>query len=336
MHLAFPETSSRTLYAAPIIFDRNASQVPAVVRVADIAWCAAGLSGHYRGSCVCPPTSVYSIPLELVDFVGGWDTGPEAIGEDLHMYLKCFFALNGNLIVRPVTCPVSQTNITGSGTGIVDGVQARYRQALRHMWGSLDSGYALAQLKQVWRRKYVANKLFWPLHFHHKKAELNKMNSYATWILLPAPNWLNIFFLFHRLFEAHFMPAHLFILAATTLFYRYLTPTCLSPVTWIFLLTDRLSFTAFLATLSFFYSYQRYYDLAAELRRTEAAGPDPAHHTRCHSTIKFWRNILDCIWLPIVAPLYGSLPAIHAQLMHFWTIDLVYVVSNKATKAKTG
>ncbi len=112
MHLAHTETASTTLYAVPIIFDRNAHSVPAIVRVADIMWGAASVSGLYRGSTIAPPTSVYSLPLTLVDRVGGWDCDSEAIGEDLHMYLKCFFALNGNLTVRTIMSPVSSTNVT--------------------------------------------------------------------------------------------------------------------------------------------------------------------------------------------------------------------------------
>lgn len=102
MHLSYSETALTTIYSAPIIFDRNAHSVPAVVRVADILWGAAGMSGLYPKSSISPPTSVYSLPLDLVDRVGGWDCGSEAIGEDLHMYIKCFFALNGNLTSRVI------------------------------------------------------------------------------------------------------------------------------------------------------------------------------------------------------------------------------------------
>jgi len=47
-----------------------------------------------------------------------------------------------------------------------------------------------------------------------------------------------------------------------------------------------------------------------------------------------WKNVLGCVWIPLVAPLYDSIPAFHAQLPHFWTIDLVYVVSNKTVRGK--
>lgn len=169
MHVAHPRTATTTLYSAPIIFDRNAHNVPAIVRVADIMWSAAGMSGLHEGSYVAPPTSVYSLPLELVDRVGGWDCDSEAIGEDLHMYLKCFFALNGNLTVRTVLSPVSQTNVTGGGRdkglrGIGMDMRARYKQALRHMWGALDTGYALRKMAEVWRERKHTSRAFRPLH----------------------------------------------------------------------------------------------------------------------------------------------------------------------------
>jgi hypothetical protein len=72
IYLIYPETAPTTLYSVPIIFDRNAHLVPAVVRVADILWAAAGISGLHTSSTLGPPTSVYSLPLRLVDKVGGW------------------------------------------------------------------------------------------------------------------------------------------------------------------------------------------------------------------------------------------------------------------------
>jgi hypothetical protein len=48
MHSAYPETAERTIYVPPIIFDRNAHLVPRLVRVADLLWAGAGLSGIMR------------------------------------------------------------------------------------------------------------------------------------------------------------------------------------------------------------------------------------------------------------------------------------------------
>ncbi|KUJ14343.1 uncharacterized protein LY89DRAFT_136225 [Mollisia scopiformis] len=288
MHFAYSETASTTLYSTPIIFDRNAHLVPGVVR-SDVVWSAAGLSG--LGSTICPPTSVYSVPLELVDRVGGWDTGPDSIGEDLHMYLKCFFALNGNLTTRSVKSPVSQTNITTSaGQGLLGqlhGVDARYRQALRHMWGSLDSGYALKQAMEVWRRRRQTQQVCQPLHlttsskmrsntsFDWQKEILRSDDSVMR-VKIEPPNWFNIFLLFHRLFEAHFMPAHISILVVASTLYRALTPQeeDTFSIAWTFVATDILRAIGLLTLLVFFYSYQQYHHLALEARRNEmiAAG----------------------------------------------------------------
>jgi hypothetical protein len=338
MHLSSPDTCSATLYAAPIIFDRNAHRVAAIVRVADVAWCAAGISGQYKGSIICPPTSVYSVSLELADRVGGWDAGSEAIGEDLHMYLKCFFALNGNLLVRPVTCPVSQTNIIGVGDSSLEGVKARYRQALRHMWGSLDSGYALRQIAKLWRRRNATKEVVWPLHFTEKDKTQNWENGSV--VMVQSPDWINIFFLFHRLFEAHFMPAHISIIVLTTSFYRYLsgfTNTASSnTIDLIFSTTDILSLLGFLSILFFFYSYQKYHTLSLQIRKREmvTAGLADDMEKGDGFSERSWGNALDCVWIPFVAPLYGSLPAIQAQLGHFWTREFVYVVSNKPVRGK--
>jgi len=144
------------MYVPPIIFDRNAHQVPCLVRVADVLWAAAGLSGHYQSSSICPPTSVYSLALSLVDRAGGWDAGEDAIGEDLHMYIKCFFALNGNLTTRSIFSPASHSNVHSDGEGIrgfYEDIMARYKQALRHMWGALDSGFVLRSVSNMFGRK---------------------------------------------------------------------------------------------------------------------------------------------------------------------------------------
>ena len=131
---------------SPIVFDRNSHQVPLLVRTADIVWAGAGISTMYDQSSVCVPTSVYSIPLGLVKRAGGWDTDSTAIREDMHMYLKCFFALSGGLRSKVIYAAASQCNVCSGEAGIrgyLGTLRARQQQALRHMWGMLDTGYAI-------------------------------------------------------------------------------------------------------------------------------------------------------------------------------------------------
>ncbi|KAK5708560.1 hypothetical protein LTR17_020593 [Elasticomyces elasticus] len=140
------EERAATFYVSPIVFDRNSHQVPLLVRTADVVWSGAGISTMYAGSSVCIPTSVYSVPLRLVERTQGWDTGYTAIGEDMHMYLKCFFAVSGRLRSKVIYTAASQCNVCSGDLGIrgyAGTVAARYQQALRHMWGMLDTGYAL-------------------------------------------------------------------------------------------------------------------------------------------------------------------------------------------------
>lgn len=115
-------------------------------------WAGAGISTMYRGSKVIIPTSVYSMSLALAERVGGWDTGPEAIGEDMHMFIKCFFKMSGNLEVQPIYAAASQFNVSSEYAGIrgyFGSLGARYQQASRHMWGALDSGFAVRECTRM-------------------------------------------------------------------------------------------------------------------------------------------------------------------------------------------
>ena len=151
-HFDHPDNNRTTIYVSSLVFDRNLHKVPLLVRIGDVIWAGAGISSLYRGSRVCLPTSVYSLPMDLVEHVGGWDTGPEAIGEDMHMYLKCFFALSGNLSAEIVYAPASQCDISSNFMGIMGYLkclQSRYGQAFRHMWGSLDTGFAIRKFVEM-------------------------------------------------------------------------------------------------------------------------------------------------------------------------------------------
>ncbi|SPN97583.1 uncharacterized protein DNG_01095 [Cephalotrichum gorgonifer] len=352
MHNAYPETATTTLYSAPIIFDRNAHNVPAIVRVADILWCAAGLSGLYSGSTVAPPTSVYSLTLELIDRVGGWDCGSEAIGEDLHMYLKCFFALNGNLTSRTVLSPVSQSNVTGGGkdgvVGIYMDMTARYKQALRHMWGALDTGFALRQLVVCLRERKHTTRVFRPLHrsigdasdsyIPEKDLEADAEGgifSDVTQHTLDSIHWERLIYLFHRLFEAHFLPVQMTILVFASTIYSFLTKDHpdIHNLNWIFSVCNILRAVGFMEVVVYLALYEGFHRICVKAREQEMTEAGLAEGMRfSHRSLK--KNVVDYIMAPLVAPLYGSIPCAQAQICHFWTLDLVYAVSKKVTRRR--
>lgn len=354
MHRSFPETASTTLYGAPIIFDRNANSVPAIVRVADILWSAAGMSCLYLGSTIAPPTSVYSVPLLLADRVGGWDGDSEAIGEDMHMYLKCFFALNGNLTVRTVLSPVSQSNVKGDGgkglRELYNDVAARYKQALRHMWGCLDSGYCMRKFVELWQERKHTSRAFRPLHvalnnpsdtyipqvdcLSPEQAVESGIFSDVTTDTLKEPNWERLFYLAHRMFEAHFLPVQMTILVISTTLYLWLTegndPHGLS---WVFTVCNVLRTGGFMLIAFYLFLYESFHRLNAAAREREMNSAGLAKGMAfSHRDIK--KHFIDYVMVPLVAPLYGAIPGAHAQVFHFWTVDLVYTVSKKVTRQR--
>jgi len=58
-----------------------------------------GISGIYPNSTIKIPTSAYSISMALATKVGFWDAGPQAIGEDMHMFIKALFDTKGHVCI---------------------------------------------------------------------------------------------------------------------------------------------------------------------------------------------------------------------------------------------
>ncbi|KAJ2891390.1 hypothetical protein MKZ38_000510 [Zalerion maritima] len=342
MHYSYPETANTTLYAVPIVFDRNAQNVPAMVRVADILWAAAGMSGLYRGSTIAPPTSAYSLSLQLVDRVCGWDCDAEAIGEDLHMYLKCFFALNGNLTVRTILSPVSQCNVTGgNGKGLkalYADIRARYKQAQRHMWGSLDTGYVLRKFVEIWQERGQTARAFRPLHqsLKHEDNYLpHGMFVDAIHDDLKTINYERVLYLFHRLFEAHFLPTHMTILILSSTLLIWATEGNSDPhhITWIFDLCNLLRIAGLAQVALYLYLYESFHRICVTTREKQMndAGLSDG---MCFAHRSLRHNLVDYFMAPLAAPIYGSIPCAQAQVCHFWTLDLVYAVSKKAVRQR--
>lgn len=373
LHLENPDTNDTTIYVPPLVFDRNLHHVPLPVRTADLMWAGAGISSLYTGSSVCIPTSVYSLPMTLVESVGGWDTDPGAIGEDMHMYLKCFFALSGNINVQIVYAAASSCNVSSDAHGLrgyVDGLNARYRQALRHMWGSLDTGYAIRQMVDVVQRhqrasiaradlplsapKYVCDTLklvckglltacssnwtaFYTSTGLHKSLT-PKLAETGPVQMKPIHKW-NVFTLFLRLFEAHFLPIHLATILTTSSIFTFFYPSFLIPDV-LYLALDfsgwcRLA--GWLLMLVYFYRYEHYHQLCVGLRQEEMRKAGLLEEMREQdgfSTNVFQLiGFMEAALFPLGGFIFGAIPALQAVLSHLFTDRLTYVVSLKPQSA---
>ncbi len=88
------------------------------------------------------PMSSYSLSLRLLDTSGYWDS--DVIADEWHMFVKAFFARNGEVKVERVFLPfLAQAT---SGVNTMDVIRNRYLQTLRHAWGVKEVGYTIAKM----------------------------------------------------------------------------------------------------------------------------------------------------------------------------------------------
>ena len=331
-------------------------------------WAGAGLSNMYNRAAVCIPTSVYSLPMTLAERVGGWDTGPDAIGEDMHMYLKCFFALSGNLKVKIIYVAASQCNVSSNLDGLsgfVDGLRARYKQALRHMWGAVDTGYAIRQAIEMLRRRYKKHEVLFRQRTDLEDIVLRTRDVVLTVLsAVCSLNWsaasgdagmrkpviprsiirtgesptpihtLNVCIVFHRLFEAHFLPLHLvLILTAATVYTNIGGDLIPREIDLALYFCGICRLVGWALIVTFFFRYETYHRLCVELRREDmrrAGMKDEAAEEENFNTRVFqWFGLFEAGIFPLGGFLYGAIPALQAVISHLFTDRLTYHVSLK-------
>ncbi|KAJ8099163.1 hypothetical protein POJ06DRAFT_129559 [Lipomyces tetrasporus] len=371
-------TATFTMFVPPIVFDRNARNISPIVRCADILWSAAGIAGLYETSQIRPPTSVYSVTMTLARYVDFWDTGPEAIGEDLHMYLKCFFRTRGRLNTVPVYSPASHCNVEhGDATPSMNIAQrwflsseARFKQACRHMWGILDSGYAIRHTIGLITGRHDTAESFeyveqdFLAQDEELSLDLPEKAIYTSASVSPSPPpldsagqvpWKRVLILLHRLYEAHFLPVHYFIdvLACSLIPMAATVPTS-SLLSTVLVYTNHLRKAAAFSVILQMVLYERVHTTALQLRlqSIQTTLSSPSSHIASKSSDKSaeivrqslkqvdisrrgkWINCLDYVLFPIAGTFFGAVPAIKAQILQFWGTSFVYEVSRKPTRSQ--
>jgi len=81
--------------------------------------------------------------MDLCNAVGFWDKGPEAIGEDAHMFLKVLFKTSGKARIETIYVPAGCYNVCDDSW--LGSIRARYNQMYRHLWGTFDLAYIVQQ-----------------------------------------------------------------------------------------------------------------------------------------------------------------------------------------------
>ncbi|KAK6536942.1 hypothetical protein TWF281_001149 [Arthrobotrys megalospora] len=243
--------------------------------------------------------------------------------------------MNGKLNIECVASPASHCNVASGKKGIwgwFDGLRARYQQALRHMWGCLDTGFAIQQWSQLGTSQRVNNLCY----DSHANISLGaKFSFFRVEIEEGSMLTLRNIDLLTRIFEAHFLPAHLFVVLITSSIYLAINPaTAVSR--WVQLSMDVMAYLrtfGFLTMLFyFFFCYERYHKICVDVRTAELKRSglyrdfEDQISRRNPRTPLTW---LDYVIFPVAGLIYGGLPLLHAAFSHFWSVDLNYKVSAK-------
>src|SRR6185437_2811240 len=93
----------RRFWQSAILLNNNIWESPAPLRVASALAGVHILSNLVRRSRMMFPQSTYTLSFKMADDVGYWD--PDVIPEDWHMFLKCFYAFQGEVDVEPIFLP---------------------------------------------------------------------------------------------------------------------------------------------------------------------------------------------------------------------------------------
>ncbi|CAO3585388.1 unnamed protein product [Absidia cylindrospora] len=308
------------LLAPPIFFSRNCYQVPAAVRVTDITWSAMVMSNLSNSGGLSFPCSTYSLSMMLAERVDYWDTDADAVGEDMHMWLKCFFKTNGQVRTAPIYVPINLTNVQTEG--YLSNVSARYVQAKRHYNGVADVAYTL---KNAFTRHRGAP----------KGSLLDDASSGLAMVASSSVSWMDKMTVCFLILEAHMIPATSgwLMFAAVPLMQFLLFPplsalALVDPAQNPILTSDfyaqlwnMVKIITVLLPFPLFGTLAVYEQLHRSIDRDFLLKPK--------SESRQWKHLLDYATLPVAAWLFMTLPSTLACVKRLSQAEQQYIVSEK-------
>ena len=138
--------------------------------------------------------------------------------------------------------------------------------------------------------------------------------------------------LYTRLYEAHFLPAHLTAaLVSGLIFSAYIPASTTHPLlVWALSFCGTLRFIGFCGTGLFIYLYESYHSVCVRNREDEMKRVGLWEDMQGGFAHRSWRkNWSDYVAIPVNGTLFGTVPAVVAEVCHLWTDQLVYTVSAK-------
>ncbi|KAI8384303.1 uncharacterized protein BYT42DRAFT_544222 [Radiomyces spectabilis] len=311
------------LFAPPIFFSRNCFEVPAAVRMTDITWSAMVMSNLSNSRGIAFPCSTYSLSMVLAERVGFWDTDSDAVGEDMHMMLKCFFKTDGLARCAPIFVPINLTNVQTNG--YLSNINARFVQAKRHYNGVADVAYTLRNAFGLRSLAVDANGVVLHTPILNKKSSMYASPTF----------WIDKLIVCVKVLEAHMIPATSgwLMFAAVPLMQFILFPP--HPMVAIVNPADNPILTSdFYATLwnivkiiTVFLPLPLFGTLAIyeHLHRVV----DRELYRKSKSETRTWRNVFDYISLPIAAWAFLTIPSTIACIKRLYKTNDQYIVAEK-------
>ncbi|OZJ02903.1 hypothetical protein BZG36_04918, partial [Bifiguratus adelaidae] len=310
------EDPYNAIFCPPIFFSRNAHEVPAAVRVTDVTWSTMVMQNLSNGRGINYPCSTYSLSMVLAEKVGYWDTDADSVGEDLHMWLKCFFKTGGAARSVPIFVPINLTNV--QTTGYVNNLWARYVQAKRHYNGVADVAYALKQaIISEPKPSLGASKEFVYSGPVAPRSFVSRLMS--RYIRVPAiPLWYDKLIVCLKVLEAHMIPATsgwLMFAAVPVMQFLLFPPPVIAD--WYEGPEDSVNpvvYSSFYSTVwdiikivTIFLPFPLFGMLALYEHLHRFC--DNELFKKAKSEHRTWRNLTDYIWLPVSAWCFMTIPS---------------------------
>ena len=129
-------------WQAPIRYHTNIWELSPPMRLINAYASALELAYLSAPWWIPMPMSSYTLSLRLLDSSGYWDG--DVIADEWHMFIKAYFAREGEVKLERVFLPFSAYATTGET--IWEAAKNRYQQTLRHAWGSKEVGYIIAKM----------------------------------------------------------------------------------------------------------------------------------------------------------------------------------------------
>lgn len=126
---------NHTIWQAPMVNYMNVHRVPNLSRAMCIAVSLHELASLSHPSKMKLPFSTFSLTGKLVLEAGNWAS--DVIADDWHIFVRAFIATGGRARVVPVLLPMACYAVEQGGW--FASVKARYTQAVRHAWASIET-----------------------------------------------------------------------------------------------------------------------------------------------------------------------------------------------------